>query len=326
MRATCLVLVTAAIVSGCATYGQDMLYEKGGVAPTSAIQGTAHTASVYLVRERAWGQSMMWIQIPPIAYAVDGRIISVLPLGTHVNLQLAPGKHRFSRLMVKDYIVSRDVDRVDLSLDVEAGKTYFVATENAFGGPTFSAADEPRGLAILKETVPAKIIFAPITVDNFVTRIKNNGAKQPKQAAAPKQGPSISDFLPSQEQIGSFFEAVATVAMVALIVVGAGAASASQPAAMAPHEIPPAIYSSAGRKTEVARDQSATRVRNANTGVTYTITEDRIVGTDGSRYRVSGNNIYSSTGEYYQRVGNHIFGNDGRSCSITGTVIDCNRR
>lgn len=322
------VVITALVLGGCATYGQEKLFEDGKGLPQSVISGTKETASVYILRERGWLQSIQLIPIPPMAYAVDKKMTTILPLGAYVHLQLPPGPHTFTKLVIRDNIFSIDVDQTDLVVTLEAGRTYFVATRNAIPGPTFALIDDAKGEEILKENVLAKIIYAPTTVDTFVERIRNRGGGKPKQSASAEKF-QIADFLPSQQQISGFFEGVATVALIALIIVGAGAATAtSSPLpAMSSHDlIPPAIYRSSGSKTQVIKENDETRVRNWDTGITYTIKENAIVGSDGSRYRVSGNNIYSSTGEYYQRIGNQIFGNDGSSCVLLGSNLDCKRK
>ncbi len=230
--------------------------------------------------------------------------------------------------MLRDSLFSVDVDQTDLPLNLEAGKTYFVATQNALGGPTFSSVDNVRGAEILKENVPAKVIYAPVTVDKFVERVKNPGGKKAKETASTEKL-NMANFLPSQEQINGFFEGVATVALIALLVVGAGAATSASNHSTAmptPDLMPPAIYSSSGRKTQVTKENEETRVRNWDTGVIYTIKENVITGNDGSRYRVSGNNIYSSTGEYYQKIGSQIYGNDGSFCVMLGSVLDCKKK
>lgn len=317
------VVIVALVLGGCATHGQEKLFEDGKGPPQSVIAGTKETASVYILRERAWLQSIQFIPIGSMAYAVDKRMTTILPLGTYVHLHLPPGPHTFTKL-----VLSRDVDQADLVVTLEAGRTYFVATQNALPRPTFSLIDGARGEEILKENVPAKIIYAPTTVDTFLERIRNRGGNNTKQPASAEKF-QMADILPSQQQISDFFEGVATVALIALLIVGAGAATATSnhSAAMPSHDLmPPAIYRSSGSKTQVIKDKDETRVRNWDTGVTYTIRENAIVGSDGSRYRVSGNNIYSSTGEYYQKIGNQIFGNDGSSCVLLGSNLDCKKK
>jgi hypothetical protein len=45
-------------------------------------------------------QELIYIPIPPFFYAVDGRMLSIMPLALHAVLSLEPGRHRFSRLIV----------------------------------------------------------------------------------------------------------------------------------------------------------------------------------------------------------------------------------
>ena len=315
------------LIGGCATYGQNRFFEEGTRSDSAVISGTATTASVYILRKRALLQGMMYRPIAPFAIASDNKIITILPVGTYVHLQMPQGKHTFTRLALQKNVLGR-VARVDLPVNLEAGRTYFVSTQAGFPNPSFEIVDDVRGIEMLKENVSAKIIYAGATVDKFIERVQNPSKNFPSQQSTTESF-SMEDFLPSKEQIGKAFEIVATVAFVALLVIGASHSdtSISHQTTNQSRYNPPAIYGSASNsRMQVTQQDSETRLRSMDSGVVYSINSESITGTDGSRYRVSGNNIYSSTGEYYQRIGNEIIGSDGRSCSIIGSFLDCKKK
>lgn len=318
-------LLACLVVGGCATYGQDKLFDNTN-APRhqAAVPGTKDTASVYVLRKAEWLPSP--IPVVPFAYAMDNRLLSIMPTATYVHLQVPPGSHTFSWCMTQVNIFGR-TNRTDTRVELQAGKTYFIGTQPALGGPTFGLIDETQGLEILKQNTPARMIYTPTTMDTFVDRVENRNRNSTVQSSR-RPATNLADVLPTQEQISGFFEVVATVALIGLFLLGAGAIAASSSPGLVAAPVPPAPvhYIGSRRATQVTQTNMETRVRDINSGVVYTIRDGAIAGSDGSRYRVSGTTVFSSTGEYYQKIGNTIYGNDGSSCTITGSLLDCKTR
>jgi hypothetical protein len=331
-----VILVLALIsISGCATHGQDRHFERNPALDAASKADTPDPdfASVYLIRSKMFAQAIIYTPVPPIYYAVDDRLVSIMPLGTFVHLKLAPGLHKFSllRYSAGDFVFAPKVVQNDLTLTLEPGKKYYVSEHlSLLTGGSFRQLDQRDGASALADVELARLLYAPATVEAFKQRLL-----VPRESRA--SAPSAQSALPSENQVSDFFEGLATVALVALVVVGAalGASGSGGLVALegkAPS--PPAYYqqqaadrwsirTSSGVTSEVSALGRETRLRNWSTGVTYTIADDRITGSDGSRYRIRGASIVSDTGEHFQKVGNAIFGSDGRSCDVIGSQIIC---
>jgi len=332
-----LLLLMLAALSGCATYGQDKYFETDRTLDAAAKAATIDSefASVYLIRPKQFGQAIVLTPVPPLYYAVNGRLVSIMPLGTYVHLKLPPGPHTFSLLRYRpaDILLGPKIVQNDVAVALEGGRKYYIAESLSFlSGGSFKRLQERDGVETLADAQLAKLLYAPATVEAFKRRLLERPKDQQPSVAS-----SLLAALPSQKQVSDFFEGLATVAVVALFVVGTllGAdKQGSPPERPLSLEPPPAYYqqqapgrwsirTSAGVATEVSTADGETRLRNWTTGVTYTIAGNRISGSDGSRYRVIGSSIISDTGEHLQRVGSAIFGSDGRSCDVIGSQILC---
>lgn len=316
-------LLACLVVGGCATYGQDRLFDTNTPRHQAAAPGTKDTASVYVLTKIEFLPSPF--PLLPFAYAMDNRLLSIMPSGTYIHLQVPAGSHTFSRSTTETNIFFPRIKRSDVRVELQSGKTYFVGSQPAFGGPSFGLIDETRGPETLKESKLARMIYAPTTMDKLIGRLE---ARNPTVQTSTSPASNLADVLPTQEQISGFFEVVATVALIGLFILGAGAIAASgSPGVVAPPIQPaPVHYSGSRRATQVTQTNRETTVRDTGSGVVYTVRDGAITGSDGSRYRVSGTTVFSSTGEYYQKIGNTIYGNDGSSCTITGSLLDCKTR
>lgn len=340
------------LLAGCANYGSEEHFDRSSssVDAKTALVGQPGRATVYLFRQRAFMQQFVYIPIPPMYYAVDGTMVSIMPLGSHVVLSLEPGRHTFTRFKVGGGgLFPIEVDRVDVQVELASDQIYYVGTRNGYPTQPFDAVDARRGMEIIADTELAKVIHKPATVDTFMARM---AAAEAKRKAASSFAPTglpptqrasspIESALPSSQQIGEFLDVVAAIALVAVLLVGAAADASSGPGAtpaLASPSSPPAIASpsppqrqlstetwrtSSGTLAEVLQSKESTVVRDIASGVRYEIESGRITGSDGSRYRVVGSNVYSDSGVSYQVIGNNVFASDGRKCEKIGVNVSC---
>ena len=332
-----LAIIICCLIAGCATYGQDHLFEnKTGEAAFTLAPVPPGATSVYLYRRTLGLPSYQ--PIPPFGYAVDDKMVSVMPVGSYVHLILPPGVHKFSQIAPPSLGV--DVRRADFTLVTSPGKIYFVANKFGLWAPSIGEFDEPSAIASLQSARKAKLIYRPVSADIYIARLSGgkSGAKVSVPVPSPvsnsgvnnKESFQLGDYLPSSEQIKSFFEGLAVVGLVALAIVGAAAgANVNIPSTSAPEYIPPPVYESSYKSrsstqlVNISRDGGTTNIRNIDTGVNYKIVGSNISGSDGTNYKVSGNTMYSNTGEYYQKIGNTVYGNDGSTCTTIGAMVDC---
>jgi hypothetical protein len=284
-------------------------------------------------------------------YALNGKMLSIMPLGSYVFLSLEPGRHTFSRFAVVDGgLFPLRINRLDVQLDLVAGQTYYVGPQNALFSISFGLADHKQGSEIVAESELAKLIHQPVSAEVFVSRLEESERKRKAgtapqsvtQSSPPSNVFSATNALPSSKQVGEFLEVLATVALVAVFLFAAAAgATANSDLAPTPSlnlALPPAIStpalarppalattwrSSSGTLSEILNSKDQTILHNTSTGARYRIEDGRITGSDGSRYRVTGSTVYSESGQTYRVVGNSIFASDGRSCVKTGIVVSC---
>ena len=349
LRRLLALLATLLMLASCANYGSEKHFERSSAAveASKTQEGQPGRATVFYFRQRAFMQSLIYVPIPPYFYAVDGTMLSIMPLGSHALLSLEPGKHTFTRFIVSGGgFVPIALDRVDIELTVIAGQTYFVGSMNGFPSFAFEPVDSERGRAIIADTELAKLIHQPVSVDSFTSRMApaeskrraGNSAQTTAQSVPQRPSANVANVLPSSQQVGEFLEVIATVALVAVLLFGAAAGASSGPSSPQPYSPnlspPPAISvrapqldpswrTSSGSLSEILRSKEETTLRNLSTGVRYRIEDGRITGTDGSRYRVVGSTVFSDTGQSYQVIGNNVFASDGSSCVKTGVVVSC---
>ena len=343
-----LILALLCYLFGCATYGQDNLFERDAVASAKSKEmiGQTGLATVFYFRERAPFQPLVYTPIPPVYFAVNETLVSILPVGSHVALSLEPGQHKFTRLVIGgDWLFPLSIGRQEVSVKLEAGKTYYVGVVNTFLGERMRSLDAAAGEKIIVSSEFAKLIHNPATVESFVSRLRDADAKK-RASSSRNTGTNylssiVSASLPTASQVTSFLEGVATVAFAAVLIVAAaaGSSSGSGYAQSFPTQ-PPTVQisrpaetlgdaslsgrTSGGTLSEIVQSKERLQVRDISSGVSYTIENGRISGTDGSRYHVYGQNIISDTGQTYQVIGNHMYSSDGRSCTKIGINIVCN--
>ena len=336
-------LAAFASMFGCANHHTEKYFERNPVAITAAnkLAINSQRATVFFFHKRSLMQSLSVTPRQPPYYAVDGRLTAIMPLGSHVVLSLEPGRHTFVRInVVRDFIRPSRIIQLETSLDVSAGKTYYVGNFG-FGETNFSSGELEEGIKIISESELAQFIHQPLGVEDFLNRVtasfNNNTVPAASQPAPNMQSSNLSDVLPTASQVGSFLEGIAAVAIVGLTIFAA--AKGGAPAYNAPYsppnpptapsayvqQAPPAIrwQNSAGIISQIVQSKGETTVYNQTSGIRYRIEDGRITGSDGSRYRVLGSSIFSDTGESYQIIGNTLFASDGRSCLKTGNVVSC---
>lgn len=338
--ATCLALISLAM-SGCATYGQDEHFAKNPILDASerAAPAQKDVASVYVIRPKPWGASLSYLPVSLEYYAANDKLVATMPIGTYIHLRLPPGQHRVSLLGVGLGLnLGIEVIRRDVTLNVEPGQRYFVSTIYAFPRSKFQQVGVEVGERLLKEAKLAKMLYGGATIDEFTSRVRGTAV-----AAKDKQLPldrRISAALPTSDQVTTAVENIATIAFAILVIAAAvvGAAGSGSGGTLALQEPPPRVQYEwiapqkqsisvplSGTSVMAARPPTESRLRNIMTGVTYTVSDSRVVGSDGTRYRIYGNQIVSDSGEWFQRTGNMILTGDGRLCRISSDRIDCDK-
>ena len=275
---TWIATFTLTLISGCANYDSEHHFESNAVAVKASKSTSVHSdrALVYLFRARVLGQSTSIIAFPPMFFAVDGKLVSVMPLGSFVPLSLEPGRHVFSRLIVEDGLFgSIDLKTTDVNVEVVAGKTYYLGTSYGFLAQPFGLVDESRGSQFVGEAELAKFLHQPRTVVAFSAAVvameekrKSSAATNKPEKDRPSQktsfsAPGLQDALPSSKQVGEFLEVLATVALVSLLVIGSAAGSGSgSSASLPPPDLTPRPAIRQGAAPAVPwRTSSAPRVR-----------------------------------------------------------------
>lgn len=355
-RALFAILLAAFFLAGCATYGQDRFLEtpERATALTNAKPVlSSDRAQVYLLRRHTWLTRAMVMPVPPLYCGLDGAMSTILPVDSYLPMSLEPGRHVFTAMRVIEANILDPVyfDRKDIAVDMEAGKTYYVSVMLDATGPHFENIGNVEGQKVADSAKLAKFIYSPVSVDTFIARVSPKDANKPvptQTATMPTPtstaaGPStttaraIQSALPSQAQVTSFLEVLATVALVGVLILGAALGGTGDPGSIPTRpvvrpsvaEIAPAPPSNrtwnTGSGARLIETSSGTerRVVNISTGVQYRIEGDRISGTDGTRYRISGTQVFSDSGQSMTLIGNNLFTNDGRSCVRTGVIISC---
>ena len=332
------------LLSSCANYGLDKHFESNSQvlaqAGTEALP--SGRATIYYFRERAWLQPLLTQPIPPAYFGINERLVSVMPVGSYVRLSLEPGIHNFSRVIVSpNWPFSNIVRKHELQVTLRANETHYVGSMNTFGDTPIQLVDGASGRRMVAELQLAKLVHRPESVESFMARVQG----PPASNSTTSLSAQLSGALPSGEQVVSFLESLATVALAAVILVAiVTSASAGslppQPAIIYPSVQRPAIASpvvttplyidspsrwrrSDGSLAEIIQSKDKLVMTDLNGGPSYTVKSGNIVGSDGSRYRVYNSTIISDTGQFYQVIGNTLYASDGRKCTKTGNVISC---
>lgn len=349
---------TLLLIAGCANVNKhaEKHFDRtqAGIANARDAANSAGLATVYLLIPKEGGLQFTFVPVSPAYFAVDGMVLSVMPVGSHIVLSLVPGRHIFSSFRVHSNFRYHELDRKDVTIDVAADREYFVGQKYLY---LFEQLNERDGREAVKKTELAKLVHHPVSVETFIANFEASKQQRIRQAAsAPTSTTTISsdsngfnNLLPSSKQVGEFLEGLAAVALIGLALFGAGlAASAGNNLHYTPSQLAPVQaqvqpfrnqpqgivhqpliasqtwQSSSGTLSEIIRSKSEVTVRNTATGASYRIEDGQITGSDGSRFRVIGSMIYSETGQSYQVVGNTLFASDGRKCDKVGSIMMCN--
>lgn len=356
------------LLIGCTTIGMDPYLEKDPerLAQAKAIANQPNRATLYFYRRYPLGTPNPGL-LPPYYFAVDDRVVSAMAVGMYVVLSLPPGRHKLTRLYEINGWRGIGFDRYDLDVDLQEGRAYYVGASNglSFSRPLASD-DAAAGENFLKNALLANFFHADQPIDTFINQsIDARKAKADRtpsshsavQTSRTSFATSISDWLPSSEQVSNALETLAIVGFVSLMFVsGAAVVAAAGNTApyFLPNEPPPSPrkviahtsqstarlhqqHSTAsalpvdgewstrsGVTTQVSSSSNEFSVFNASNGVRYRYENGRIYGSDGSGYRMYGSTMISNTGRSYQIIGNQIFSADGRNCVKTGNNVSCN--
>ena len=346
----------AVAVAGCANSGSEKHFDSGPSSSETAspISPPLDRATVYFYRQRVAMQDFSAVALPPLFYGLDGKMLAIMPLGSHVRLSLEPGKHTFTRFVVDGGgLFPIATKRNDLEIDLIAGKTYYVGSRLGFLQHHFEEVSSEAGAEVVRVSKLAKHLHAPVRTDVFVSRLQ--AAEQARKGVPASSPPnsnspvsvtaSFQDFLPSSKEVGDALEVVATVAFVALFILGLGAAGSTvspPPSPPVAFSTPPSFSRPASPRGEVLGNSrkasplpieplmEAERLRrertvtDAKSGVKYTFEGDRVKGSDGTNYKISGTTMYSDSGQSYQVVGGKfVYASDGRSCTLIADKLHC---
>jgi hypothetical protein len=339
----------ALVMAGCANRGQQHFFETNQAAIEQSKNPTPSEsrATVYFVRSKSLSNSMSANPIPPVFYAIDGVLLAYMPVGSHAVLSLEAGQHSFSCIPFVNH--ARAVQKYHLSSTymVSPGETYYIDANKWPGSCGQPERLEPAaGREVVAKSQLVKLLHNRLSIDRFFANFLAIEQKRAAAKSAPTTANNFADVqsaLPTSKQVSDFLEIIATVAVVALVVVGIGLGGAgNNSSAPSPsYALPPSIYQSTpaarlgdqvqtpslrtslGVATQVVGTASEKIITNASSGVRYTVTKDRISGTDGSHYQIAGSSILSSTGQTYQVIGNQVLSSDGRSCLITDNNVFC---
>lgn len=343
-------LASCLAVCGCANYYTDQHFDRAQAVPQPSNAAEPDRATIYFFRQRAWGQALIYIPIPPLFYAVDDKLVSIMPLASAVKLSLPAGPHTFSRLIVSGGgFISRSVERTDFKVSVEPGKIYYIGTRNGFPSHPFGLTDESNGQELVKETEPARILHNPMSVATFTNRIAAMDSK-PAPTAQGNTAPStsttsasnISDALSSSKQVGDFLEGLAAVALIGLLVFGVAATS---------KYAPPSQYSNTTLYSPTYSTQSTTALSTiappiqrqvqpspSQTPIASTTSWQSSSGTlseilqskdlvvlknvsTGVSYRIEDGRISGSDGTRFTVRGQNIYSDTGQSYQVIGNSL-----
>lgn len=131
----------------------------------------------------------------------------------------------------------------------------------------------------------------------------------------------------------SLVEGMATVALIALLLVGAAYAAKGgnldrgDPIAFSGSKPVQAklVSKRHGSITEVTQEAGSRVIYSYDTGTKYKVSGESITGSDGSSYKIRGTQVISSTGQTYERIGSTLLrSSDGRECQLLSSAINCN--
>jgi len=303
-------------LGGCASYFAEQHFERTAT-PDAVRQlhdAQPGKARVFLFRKRLPGQDLLPFAVLDHYFAVDGRMVSVMPYGSYVVLHLEPGYHSFARLVVDGggILPVFSLQQHHVNATFVAGKTYYIGSTNAgFRIKAFVEVAADEGQEVVAEARLAKLVHMPVTVAEFRERVQRGRSPEQAVSNAPEAvaaNPTQSAPPPTTSPpsaIGEFLAALAGIFLAAVVLVGAASAAGAQGVADSSVVVP---YAS---PAPVAAP-------------TYRLQGTSLKGSTGSRYTIIGSTIYSDTGETYRVIGNTLYSSDGRSCRRAGNTVYCN--
>lgn len=155
-----LALVMTVVLSGCASVPMASLENDKAAKDFSEVPGKG---SLFIYRNETMGAAL------PLAVSVNGKTLGQTAAMTYFRMNVAPGKYN---------VVSHAENVSEISLDINAGKNYFVWQEIKMG--MFSArsklqqVDESKGRAGVSES---KLISSTINESEFNVA-SDQGAKE----------------------------------------------------------------------------------------------------------------------------------------------------
>jgi hypothetical protein len=146
-------------------------------------------ATVYLMREWALGRGFL----PPLFFAVDGRMVTALPIGAYVPLSLEPGAHVFTKFAgTGGGLAPIRVERTDVRVVTLAGATDYVSEVNAFWDSFRQVYDKDKARRTLADADLVKFIHAPATAELFERRMADAERRRRAGATTAPQPPSAT--------------------------------------------------------------------------------------------------------------------------------------
>lgn len=344
------ILVSALLIAGCTTIGMEPYLEKNpqALAHAKEIAGHPDRATVFFYRRYPIGTPNPGV-LPPYQFAVNGQLISAMPVGSYVVLSLPPGNQKLTRLSENRW-KDTGYDRYDLEVSTEPGKSYYVGASN--GLSIFSPLQQDgtdAGERFLQHALLAKLYHYPVSVDAFLARTSAVKQGRRNAGAAPitplpsvqtettsrsmsSDSASISNsgYLPSAQQVTDALEVIAVVAFIGLLLVG-GAALAASAGGGANVSLPPTLPPLSAEVATVNRAQTRSassqatvlepiRTRSgitASVAQTETIREIRL--TNGMKFRVEDNQVYGN-GMHGRIVGPKLMMDNGQSYQVQGST------
>jgi len=310
--------LTLSLLAGCGTAGLQQHFDTQ--APAAADMETPATlCTVYMFRQKPPMPSLVPLGVTYIG--VDGVMVATMPVGSYVKLALPPGPHTYTDIRAANVsFLPTEYHQKDLTLNVVAGSTHYVGRYiNWLPGGAFDEVSADKGRSVIGESARAKVIHRPLTIAAFHQRIVGPEPEHraPSKEPAPS-GPgvmeSLSNALPSGQQVGDFLAALAQISVALLGAVDVEAGAGGHPRLATPV---PSATATSWNAYKAPQTRSDTIIYTGN-GTARALDS-------GVTYRAFGDRIYSSTGVSYLVSGNRLMASDGQTCTIMGNVVTCSR-
>lgn len=355
-------LILLGLLGGCTTIGMQPYLEKNpeALARAKSIAGHPERATIFFYRRYPLGTPNPGL-LPPYQFAVNGEVISAMPVGTYVVLSLPPGSHKLTRL-AENRNKNGGFDAYDLNIETKAGQNYYVGASNGLSIFKSLQEDSPdAGESFLQHALLAKFYHQPIPLEallNGATSVdsRRQGDNRPNMASSTTIAPQTrarssnsnlttvpnltSSVLPTSQQITSVLETLAIIAFVGLLIVGgaavAGTAGSGTALALADLASPPAYIATPSSKTPtqpmkpipvdpIKPHNAVQETYRTSSGATAKIqqsTSRTIFNvSNGITYRIEDNRVYGSDGTSARMIGNTLIRDTGQSYQIIGNQI-----